>query len=167
MITAIHLLFLLSNNRNQEFYSKLESIPLENLQGSYVSYVLLLNDAIEEGNYRKVFSLKNDNPLPEFFGPFLQSISETVRTEIAKSAEKAYATLSIKAALEVFEFSSLQELKDFATSYQESLEDHSVNWVFKEGSINFEREANKKIHFNSEDLIKKTLEYSLELEKIA
>jgi|LakMenEpi03Aug12_release.lakeMendotaPanAssembly.Ray.scaffolds.fasta_scaffold155311_1 hypothetical protein len=86
MITAIHLLFLLSNNRNQEFYSKLESIPLENLQGSYVSYVLLLNDAIEEGNYRKVFSLKNENPLPEFFGPFLQSISETVRTEIAKSA---------------------------------------------------------------------------------
>jgi len=75
MITAIHLLFLLSNNRNQEFYSKLESIPLENLQGSYVSYVLLLNDAIEEGNYRKVFSLKNDNPLPEFFGPFLHSIS--------------------------------------------------------------------------------------------
>jgi hypothetical protein len=45
-----------------------------------------LNDAIEEGNYRKVFTLKNDNPLPEFFGPFLQSISETVRTEIAKSA---------------------------------------------------------------------------------
>jgi hypothetical protein len=69
--------------------------------------------------------------------------------------------------LEVFEFSSLQELKDFATSYQESLEDHSVNWVFKEGSINFEKETNKKVHFNSEDLIKKTLEYSLELEKIA
>lgn len=47
MITAIHLLFLLSNNRNQEFYSKLESITTENLQDRYIAYVLLLNDAIE------------------------------------------------------------------------------------------------------------------------
>lgn len=32
MITAIHLLFLLSTNRNQEFYSKLESITSARLQ---------------------------------------------------------------------------------------------------------------------------------------
>jgi hypothetical protein len=42
--------------------------------------VLLLNDAIEEGNYRKVFSLRLQNPLPEYFGPFLDTISETIRT---------------------------------------------------------------------------------------
>jgi hypothetical protein len=96
MITAIHLLFLLSSNRNQEFYSKLESITTENLRDQYISYVLLLNDAIEEGNYRKIFLLKNQNPLPEYFGPFLDRISETIRTEIAKSAEKAYAEISIR-----------------------------------------------------------------------
>jgi len=46
MITAIHLLFLLSANRNKEFYSKLESITTAHLQDQYISYVLLLNDAI-------------------------------------------------------------------------------------------------------------------------
>jgi hypothetical protein len=75
MITAIHLLFLLSSNRNQEFYCKLEAITTESLRDSYISYVLLLNDAIEEGNYRKIFLLRDQNPLPEYFGPFLDSIS--------------------------------------------------------------------------------------------
>lgn len=64
MITAIHLLFLLSANRNQEFYCKLEAITFDHLKDPYISYVLLLNDAIEEGNYRKIFALRDRNPLP-------------------------------------------------------------------------------------------------------
>lgn len=106
MITAIHLLFLLSCNKNQEFNTKLESIKVEELKDSYIEYVLLLSDAIEEGNYRKVFSLKKQNPLPEYFGPFLDTILETVRVEIAKSAEKAYAEISLKEALNIFQFDS-------------------------------------------------------------
>jgi hypothetical protein len=31
----------------------------------------------------------------------------------------------------------------------------------------FEKDANKKINFNSEEMIRRTLEYSLELERIA
>lgn len=79
MITAIHLLFFLSSSKTQEFFTKLESIPTDNLKDEYVSYVLLLNDAIEEGNYRKVFSLSSQNPLPDYFGPFLDRILETIR----------------------------------------------------------------------------------------
>lgn len=114
MVTAIHLLFLLSSNRTQEFYSKLEAITAEELRDPLLSYVLLLNDAIEEGNYRKVFSLRLQNPLPEYFGPFLDTISETIRTEIARSAEKAYAELSLREALSIFQFESAVELRRFA-----------------------------------------------------
>lgn len=74
MITAIQLLFLLSCNKTQEFNTKLASIKIEHLKDSYIEYVLLLNDAIEEGNYRKVFSLKKQNPLPDYFGAFLDTI---------------------------------------------------------------------------------------------
>ena len=91
--TAIQLLFLLSTNRTQEFYSRLESMPPTALQGKHVQYVLKLNDAIEEGNYRKVLALGGHNPLPDYFGPFLDRISETIRHEMAKSAEKAYFSL--------------------------------------------------------------------------
>ena len=51
----------------------------EQIKGEYIDYVLKLNDAIEEGNYRKIFSLRNHNPLPDYFGPFLERILETIR----------------------------------------------------------------------------------------
>lgn len=44
-----------------------------------------MNEAIEEGNYRKVFEKKKQSPL-EYFAPFLEKIEDTVRIEVAKSA---------------------------------------------------------------------------------
>jgi hypothetical protein len=167
IITAIHLLFLLSANRNQEFYCKLEAITADHLKDEYLSYVLLLNDAIEEGNYRKIFSLSHRNPLPDFFGPFLDRISETIRTEIARSAEKAYAHISLKDALSIFNFQSEEQLRSFSSQYQNSQEEHAVNWVFQDNHIIFEKETNKKLNFNSQEMIARVLDYSRELERIA
>lgn len=49
MVTSIHLLFLLSSHKNEEFYAKIETLNISDLGNKYISYVLLLNDAIEEG----------------------------------------------------------------------------------------------------------------------
>lgn len=67
--------------------------------------MMLLNKVqknINTGNYRRVFQLKKDSPL-DYFSPFLNRISETVRFEIAKSAEKAYSELSVSEALKIFQ----------------------------------------------------------------
>lgn len=42
-----------------------------------------------------------------------------------------------------------------------------MNWIIEEKRIVFERDANKKLNFNSEEMIGRMLEYSVELEKIA
>ena len=44
-----------------------------------------LNPGVE-GLMGKVISLSDHNPLPDYFGPFLERILETIRIEIAKSA---------------------------------------------------------------------------------
>jgi hypothetical protein len=41
------LLFLLSSHKNEEFYAKIETLQFNDLKDKYISYVLLLNDAIE------------------------------------------------------------------------------------------------------------------------
>jgi 26S proteasome regulatory subunit N12 len=48
----------LSAHRNEEFYSKLENLKLEEMKNPLIDYVFKINDAIEEGNYRRVFHLK-------------------------------------------------------------------------------------------------------------
>jgi protoheme ferro-lyase len=78
VVKAIHLLFLLSNNRNEEFYAKLEAMEVNELDGDLISFVMKLNDAIEEGNYRRVFQLKNHNKI-EYFRPFLEKVEDTIR----------------------------------------------------------------------------------------
>lgn len=78
--------------------------------------MLRLNDAIEEGNYRRVFLLKKESPL-EYFAPFLDKIEDTVRIELAKSAEKAYSILSIKQALQIFQVDNEAELRNFVAEY--------------------------------------------------
>ena len=92
---------------------------------------------------------------------------ETIRIEIAKSAEKAYAELSMKEALNIFEFKTVDQLRSFVNTYHESLEEIHTNWLFRDNKIVFDKEIGAKIKFNSEENIKRVLEYSLELEGIA
>jgi hypothetical protein len=67
----------------------LENLTTIEIHYDLVQYVLKMNEAIEEGNYRKVFEKRKQCPL-EYFTPFLEKIEDTIRIEVAKSAEKAY-----------------------------------------------------------------------------
>lgn len=125
-----------------------------------------MNEAIEEGNYRKVFAFKNQSPL-QYFAPFLSKIADTVRIEVAKSAEKAYSYLTLEEALKVFQEPNEQSLRDFITSYTEKIDEPTVQWRIENGRIYFDRLNAEKVKFNSEELIRTSLFYAEELEKIA
>ena len=86
---------------------------------------------------------------------------------MAKSAEKAYSILSVPQALQIFQVDSEAQLRTFISDYTSQLEEPLVNWRLEEGQLLFERINKQSIKFNSEDLIKTTLLYSEELEKIA
>ena len=70
-------------------------------------------------------------------------------------------------ALNIFQFKSVEELKNFVNSYHESLEEIQINWLFQDNKVVFEKGENEKVKFNSEENIRRVLEYSLELERIA
>ena len=97
----------------------------------------------------------------------MERILETIRIEIAKSAEKAYAELSMNEALNIFQFKSVDQLRSFVNTYHESLEEIQTNWLFRDNKVVFEKETGNKLKFNSDENIRRVLEYSLELEKIA
>jgi hypothetical protein len=70
-------------------------------------------------------------------------------------------------ALNIFEFSSVEQLRNFVNSYHESLEEIQINWIFRDNKVEFQKEFDNKVKFNSEENIRRVLEYSLELERIA
>lgn len=97
-LIAITLLHLLSFNKIEDFYTKLEGLSDQEIQNPLIKYVITLNESIEDGSYRKVFVLKDTCPIP-FCEMFLDRIEETLRVELAKSSEKAYSSLTTEQAL--------------------------------------------------------------------
>ena len=53
-------------------------------------------------------------------------------------------------ALNIFEFSSVEQLRKFVNSYHESLEEIQINWIFKDNKVEFQKGASNKVNFNSE-----------------
>jgi 26S proteasome regulatory subunit N12 len=161
-VIAIHLLFLLSTHRNEEFYTKLENLTTAEIHYDLVQYVLKMNEAIEEGNYRKVFEKRKQSPL-DHFSPFLEKIEDTIRIEVAKSAEKAYSELTLEEALKVFQTPTEAALREFIASYAERVGEPTVSWRLENNRVYFDKVGAQTVKFNSEELIKTMLLYSEEL----
>jgi hypothetical protein len=72
-LEAIMLLYLLSFNNIEDFYTKLEEFGPDELSNKYIDYVINLNTNIEDGNYRMVFKLRDSCPI-EMCEVFLERI---------------------------------------------------------------------------------------------
>lgn len=58
-------------------------------------------------------------------------------------------------------------MKEFIASYTENIDEPTVSWRLENGKVYFDKLDIQKVKFNSEDLIRTSLQYSEELEKIA
>ena len=73
----------------------------------------------------------------------------------------------MKEALQIFQINNEKQLKSFIEKYTADIEEPNVNWHVSDNEIRFERLNIQKIKFNSDELIRTSLFYAEELEKIA
>lgn len=95
-VIGLYLLYLLSQNKISEFHVELQAIPPSEHSNIYINVPVSLEQYFVDGNYTKVLSTKNA-PL-EAYRFFIEKFIDTVRTEIARSAEVSYTQLSLKDA---------------------------------------------------------------------
>ena len=104
--------------------------------------------------------------LAEFFNVFLERILETIRFEIARSAEKAYTSLALKDVLELFQINSEEVLVKFVKNQESAALDNGVIWRFENKRLYFDLVGQKGKHINADGLIMNMLNYAQDLEKI-
>eukprot|EP00345_Euplotes_harpa_P017719 CAMPEP_0168347720 /NCGR_PEP_ID=MMETSP0213-20121227/19205_1 /TAXON_ID=151035 /ORGANISM="Euplotes harpa, Strain FSP1.4" /LENGTH=265 /DNA_ID=CAMNT_0008356957 /DNA_START=8 /DNA_END=806 /DNA_ORIENTATION=- len=159
-VLGLYLLYLLSQNKISEFHVELQSIPSSEHGNIYINVPVSLEQYFVDGNYSKVLATKKA-PL-EAYNFFIEKFIDTVRTEIARSAEVSYKQLSLKDACEVFMIDNVDQLRAFVeheANYNEEMgESSSVSWVLEDGYLKFI--STKKIMYQ-------VLEYAQELQKIA
>lgn len=88
---GLYLLYLLSDNRIGEFHVELELLPeavKSNLDNKFIQYPIRLEECLMEGNYHRVYSARDEAPLPMFL-----SFADVLITRV-KIAENKDASLT-------------------------------------------------------------------------
>jgi len=155
-ILGLNLLRLLATNRIAEFHTELELIPADKHDNIFVRHPIQLEQYLMEGSYNKVLAARKEFPSP-YYTYFMDILIDTVRDEIADCTEKAYTSLPSQAAKQFLIFQSDIELFDYAATR---------NWNVQGGEIIFEKEAESVAEIPAYKLMKNTLSYAKELERI-
>ncbi|KAK6334400.1 regulatory particle non-ATPase [Orbilia blumenaviensis] len=179
-ILGLYLLLLLSQGDAAGFHTALEVLNSEGTGdaekgwqwGDFVRYPVTLERWLMEGSYDKVWEATRKGKTPaEEFDVFTKILVQTLRSEIATSAQRAYPSLPISNAKNLLFLDTEKEVLQFA---------RERDWEIRDGRIYFPPDeeydagdipdtasvAAAKSAIHSGAIIENTIGYANELEQI-
>jgi 26S proteasome regulatory subunit N12 len=156
MIVGLNLLSLLAHGMIAEFHTALELIPQQHQEKIFIKYVVQLEQWLMEGSYNKILSASKTLPSP-FYNHFMTMLADTVREKISDCCEKSYETLGLQDARMLLMF----ENDDGAKKYCQKRK-----WLLSGTVIHFGKTTDEPADIPSESVIRVSLEYATELERI-
>ncbi|KAK6347533.1 regulatory particle non-ATPase [Orbilia javanica] len=179
-ILGLYLLLLLSQGDAAGFHTALEVLNAEGSGdaekgwqwGDFVRYPVTLERWLMEGSYDKVWEATREGKTPaEEFDVFTKILVQTLRSEIATSAQRAYPSLPISNAKNLLFLGTEKEVLQFA---------RERDWDVRDGRIYFPPDeeydgadipdtasvAAAKSAIQSGTIIENTMGYANELEQI-
>ena len=158
---GLYLLHLLSNNRNTDFSTEIELIPIEDLKNENIQISRKLERCIMEGNYKEIQTLKTSSD--DFYNYYLGKFDNTIRFQIARSAEKSYDSIKVEDAVSLLMFNNQNELSGFVK--EQNQEDREIDWKISEGKIYFVPLNKEKPNVPAQRIIYDTVLLGVELEQ--
>eukprot|EP00727_Mastigamoeba_balamuthi_P013376 m51a1_g8661 putative 26s proteasome regulatory subunit s14 (271) ;mRNA; f:81304-82366 len=159
LVTGLNLTRLIAAGARAEFHTELERIP-NDLQGDrYIKFPVELEQYLEEGCFSKVLAARREVP-SECYEPFVVSLADSVRDEMASCSERAYESLSVADAQRFLMFADEASFAAYAAARK---------WAVRGGRVWFARtddNANGGAEVASADLMRETVAYAAELDRI-
>ncbi|EDO07925.1 26S proteasome non-ATPase regulatory subunit Nin1/mts3 family protein [Babesia bovis T2Bo] len=168
IILGLRLLYLLTENRIGDFYMLLELIPVEVRSSANITYVVELEHNMMEGNLTRLIDMRQTASCP-YYQSLSFKLADTARNKIAASMEAAYLSLNVDAAIHMLKLGDISELSMFIKYYNQSkvTEDPcGIQWKIEGTRVIFVREGNDLGGIPSKDMLRHSLSYIEELEKI-
>lgn len=156
-LLGLNLLNLLSQNRIAEFHTEVERYDLKLLNDFNVQHPVNLEQSLMEGAYNQVFESRSVVPAESFYF-FMDILLDTVREEIASCIQSSFDSLAVADAVKLLRLEAEQErLNDIAAN---------LGWVVDGGRVLFPSRTETTTSIRSDKIIKQSLEYAKELERI-
>jgi len=158
-IRGAELLFLLIENRLDEFHSTLELLSEAQLGHPAIAFATELDQQLMVGSFDKVLSSATNPPHPAFKF-ILKSLINTVRITIGECISSSYESLDVSSARTLLMFDSLEETEEFVND--------NFPWrrEFEKFQIRDNNNKNKADMLNSSETIRMALSYATELDRI-
>ena len=116
-----------------------------------------------EGSYNKILNSKQNVPL-QSYQFFIDKFVDAIRYEVARSAERAYESLSMKDMAQIFMIKDQAELDLFI---QQNHKKDGVAWeVNADKRVYFSAEKKDKKEIPAVKMINLSLDYATELNRI-
>ena len=163
-IIGLYLLYLLSFNKISEYHTEIELIPPAELNNVYIKVPVSLESNFVEGSYNKILNSKHNVPL-QSYQFFIDKFVDAIRYEVARSAERAYESLSIKDMAQIFMIKDQKELDLFI---QQNHKKDGVAWEVNgaDKRVYFSAEKKDKKEIPAVKMINLSLDYATELNRI-
>jgi len=166
VLQGLYLMLLLVDNRLADFHCELQLLTEDDLQRPEIAFPVLMEQQLLVGNYDAILETSRGGPakLPHpLFDVFMGYITDTVRENIAASAEVAYESLSVKDACEMLMLQDGDELRTFIEDYHEDwiVDAESKRILFKVGSKKATIDSIPRLK-----LVEHVVGYATELERI-
>ena len=113
-LVGLNLLRLLVQSRIAEFHTELEVISPAAQESVYVKQSIMLEQWLMEGAYNKVLNARTNAPGIEYAAHFMDSLTATVKEELAACSSSAYTSLSVIEAKRLMRLDSDKELAELA-----------------------------------------------------
>lgn len=162
---GLYLLFLVYKNRTADYYTEIELLTLEEQKNPCIAVAMSLEQYFVDGNYYKVLNTKQHVPM-SVYNYFIDKMTDTVRNETARSAEKAYRQLSVAEACKMFMVNNVEELEAFVNQQKQKGLENDVAWGFTKTFIHFEPTEKEKLTIPADTVVSQSLGFAQELEKI-
>ncbi|CDW84633.1 UNKNOWN [Stylonychia lemnae] len=161
-ILGLYLLYLLSYNKISEYHTEIELIPIEEQQNVYITVPVSLEQHFVEGSYNKILTQKQNVPL-EAYHFFINKFVDAIRFEIARSAERAYESLSLRDTQKIFMIDNQQDLLSFINGNSGK---EGVEWQISGDRLFFSRQKEQMKEIPANKMISLSLDYATELNRI-
>lgn len=134
VITALHLLMLLSESSVSQFHSEIESLSETTLASPEIQWVNHIEQGIMEGSYQEVRNLLS-RPPDQAFERWGTLMTESIRAEIAECSASAYASLPLVNLTTLLMLQNVKETEQFAGER---------GWLIKDGRVFFPKQQQQQ-----------------------
>jgi 26S proteasome regulatory subunit N12 len=111
LLVGLNLISLLVQNRISEFHAQLEIIPSDQHSSMYIKPVVELERYLMEGSYTKLLQARATVPTNDY-EKFLDKLTETVSTEIARCMSHSYNNIKKGSAAKLLMVKGTSEVDD-------------------------------------------------------